>query len=413
MKYFTRLLLLSLLTANASAESILIKNVDIYSGSKTLPSSHIYIVDGRITALGEAVPETADRVIDGSGKSISPGLFNAETHLGAVEVSAIRQTVDFYTDNAEVTASLKVADAFNPNSTLLPHNRIHGLTHALSVPESNSGLFAGQVALIELGNPPRVLNDSVAVAMEFSEYGASLAGNSRAAAMAVLRQNLADAIDFSANKNAALAGQRREYSLSLADLQALEPIVKGTQPLIVKVHRASDISNILKLADEYAIKLILSGVMEGWMVANDIARANVPVIMDPIYNLPQSYESLGARLDNAKLLNDAGVTLIFTGMSSSQSTHNAYLVRQSAGNAVANGLDKNSAIAAMTTNPTSVFNANLNTDIKVGAIANLVLWGGDPLEMTSEAELVMINGEQIAMASRSLQLRDRYFKAAP
>jgi len=149
------------------------------------------------------------------------------------------------------------------------------------------------------------------------------------------------------------------------------------------------------------------------MVANDIARANVPVIMDPIYNLPQSYESLGARLDNAKLLNDAGVTLIFTGMSSSQSTHNAYLVRQSAGNAVANGLDKNSAIAAMTTNPTSVFNANVSTDIKVGAIANLVLWGGDPLEMTSEAELVMINGEQIAMASRSLQLRDRYFKAAP
>ena len=319
--------------------------------------------------------------------------------------------MDFYTDNPNVTASLKVADAFNPNSTLLPHNRTHGLTHALSVPEANTGLFAGQVSLIELGNQPRVIHDSVAVAMDFTEHGVSLAGNSRAAAMAVLRQNLADTIDFAANKRAAMAGERRDYSLSLADLEALEPVVSGAKPLIVSTHRASDISAMLALANDYGLTLIFRGATEGWMVADAIAAAKVPVIMDPIYNLPVSYESLGARLDNAKLLADAGVTLVFTGMGSS--THNAHLVRQSAGNAVANGLDKLAAIAAMTVTPAQLFNANVSGEIKLGAVADLVMWGGDPLEMTSEAELVIIDGDVVPMASRSLQLRDRYFKATP
>ena len=145
------------------------------------------------------------------------------------------------------------------------------------------------------------------------------------------------------------------------------------------------------------------------MVADEIAAAGVPVIIDPINNLPSSYETLGARLDNAKLLSDAGVKLLFTNTSRSTS-HNAYLVRQAAGNAVANGLDKIVAIAAMTSNPAQLFDAPVSGDIAVGKIADLVLWGGDPLELTSEAELVMINGEIIPMESRSLQLRDRYFK---
>lgn len=415
MKNLNHLLLvatLGLVSANITAETLLIKNADIYTGKTLLPATDLLIVDGRVSALGKSAAQKADLVIDGSGKSISPGLFNADTHLGTVEVSAIEPTVDFYTDNTTVTASLKVADAFNPNSTLLPHNRSHGLTHALSVPESNSGLFAGQVALIELGNQPKVIDDSVAVAMNFTENGVSLVGKSRAAAMAVLRQNLADAIDFAAHQSAALAGERRDYSLSLADLAALEPVIAGDKPLIVSTHRASDISNMLALAAEFDLKLILKGAAEGWMVAEAIAAAGVPVIMDPIYNLPGSYESLGSRLDNAKLLADAGVTLLFTGMGS-QRTHNAHLVRQSAGNAVANGVDKIMAIAAMTVNPAQLFKANFSAEIKAGTVANLVLWSGnDPLEVTSEAELVIVAGEVVPIASRSLQLRDRYFNPA-
>ena len=408
MKYTLTLLVLTLVSTLATASSILIKDADIYASSGLLVKTNLYIENGKIAAIGVQSPATADIEIQGLGKSITAGLFNSSTQLGTVEVSAIEQTVDFYSENETVTASLRIADVFNPRSTLIPHNRVHGLTHSLLIPESGTHLFAGQVALVQLGNQPKVIHPSLAVALDFTERGISLMGGSRAAALVQLRQALDDAKDFSRNRKAALAGDHRDYVLSYADLAALEPVVNGTKPLLVRTNRASDISIILDLAKNFQLQLILSSALEGWMVADEIAKAQVPVIIDPIHNLPNSYESLGARLDNAKLLADAGVKLLFTGMDW-HNTHNAYLVRQSAGNAVANGLDKSVAIAAMTTNPAQLFNAPVTGDIAIGDIADLVLWGGDPLELTSEAELVMIEGEIIPMKSRSLQLRDRYF----
>ena len=408
MKYTLTLLALTLVSTLATASSILIKDADIYASSGLLVKTNLYIENGKIAAIGAQSPATADLEIQGLGKSITAGLFNSSTQLGTVEVSAIEQTVDFYSENETVTASLRIADVFNPRSTLIPHNRVHGLTHSLLIPESGTHLFAGQVALVQLGNQPKVIHPSLAVALDFTERGISLMGGSRAAALVQLRQALDDAKDFSRNRKAALAGDHRDYVLSYADLAALEPVVNGTKPLLVRTNRASDISVILELAKNFQLQLILSSALEGWMVADEIAKAQVPVIIDPIHNLPNSYESLGARLDNAKLLADAGVKLLFTGMDW-HNTHNAYLVRQSAGNAVANGLDKSVAIAAMTTNPAQLFNAPVTGDIAIGDIADLVLWGGDPLELTSEAELVMIEGEIIPMKSRSLQLRDRYF----
>ena len=408
MKYTLTLLVLTLVSTLATASSILIKDADIYVSSGLLIKTNLYIDNGKIAAIGAQSPATADIEIQGLGKSITAGLFNSSTQLGTVEVSAIEQTVDFYSENETVTASLRIADVFNPRSTLIPHNRVHGLTHSLLIPESGTHLFAGQVALVQLGNQPKVIHPSLAVALDFTERGISLMGGSRAAALVQLRQALDDAKDFSRNRKAALAGDHRDYVLSYADLAALEPVVNGTKPLLVRTNRASDISVILKLAKNFQLQLILSSALEGWMVADEIANAQVPVIIDPIHNLPNSYESLGARLDNAKLLADAGVKLLFTGMDW-HNTHNAYLVRQSAGNAVANGLNKSVAIAAMTTNPAQLFNAPVTGNIAIGDIADLVLWGGDPLELTSEAELVMIEGEIIPMKSRSLQLRDRYF----
>ena len=409
MKYTLPLLALTLVSTLASASSILVKDADIYASSGLMVKTNLYIKNGKIVAIGERAPLTADLEIQGLGMSVTAGLFNSSTQLGTVEVSAIEQTVDFYSENEAVTASLRIAEAFNPRSTLIPHNRVHGLTHSLLVPESATHLFSGQVALVQLGNQPKVIHQSLAVALDFTEHGVSLMGGSRAAALVQLRQALDDAKDFSRNRKAALAGEHRDYVLSYADLAALEPVVNGTKPLLVRTNRASDISTILNLAKEFQLQLILSSVLEGWIVADEIASAEVPVIIDPIHNLPNSYESLGARLDNAKLLADAGVMLLFTGMDW-HNTHNAYLVRQSAGNAVANGLDKSVAIAAMTTNPAQLFDALVSGDIAVGDIADLVLWSGDPLEVTSEAELVIINGEIVPMESRALQLRDRYFE---
>ena len=393
----------------AHAESLLIKGGDIYTGGKLIPATDIFIDNGRIEAMGKNLSMSADKVVDAAGQSITAGLFNSYTQLGVVEVSAIEQTVDYYTERPDITAALKMADAFNPNSTLLPHNRAHGLTHAVVMPESGAGMFSGTVALAQLGQSPRIVRDNRGVAVDFTEAGVALAGNSRAAALALLRQALNDARDFSANKRAAMAGESREFSLSLMDLAALEPVLKGETLLFAKVERASDIRQMLALAKAYNLKLMLVGASEGWMLADEIAAAKVPVLMDPIENLPTGYQSLGARLDNAALLHRAGVELLFTGMSW-HNTHNAYLVRQSAGNAVANGLDKHVAIAAMTTNPARWFNAPVKGDLSQGGLADLVVWSGDPLEVTSMPTLVIAAGGEASLVTRATMLRDRYFE---
>ena len=102
--------------------------------------------------------------------------------------------------------------------------------------------------------------------------------------------------------------------LSFADLEALGPVVAGTKPLLVSTHRANDSSNILGVAKDYNLQLILSGVFEAWLVADQIASAGAPLIIEPINNLPSSYESLGARIANAKLLTDASINMLITGM---------------------------------------------------------------------------------------------------
>ena len=408
LKTLCATLLLANITHAASAETLLFDDVVIHSAEGVSEVQDVLIQGSKIKSVADSIaPPAGVTVIDGKGKVLTTGLFNAATHLGVAEIDQIATTVDVYSENTSVTAAVKIADAFNPDSVLLANNQINGLTHALVMPGSSASIFAGQTALVELGNTPRVVDDSVGVVVQLGEYGQQIAGGSRAAALALLREALDEAKDYSANKASVAQGNRRAYTNSYADLKALSPVVAGSKPLIVNVSRASDIKHVLKLAAQYRIKLILSGAQEGWKLATEIAAAKVPVIMDPIYNLPIAYESLGARLDNAMILDQAGVTLLFTGMSWHH-THNAYLVKQSAGNAVANGLALETAYAAMTVNPAQVFGLPV-PQVKAGADATLVLWSGDPLELSSYPDLVMVRGERSPGMSRQLRLRDRYF----
>jgi len=395
------------------AGPIVITNATIYTMSNegTMLNASMVIIDGKIAAMGKNIPlPMGVKYIDAKGGSITPGLFNSRTHIGLEEVSAIQATDDFMTTNKDITASLKIADAFNPNSVLIPHNRMHGLTRALIVPESGSGLIAGQAALVDLsGSYQSVLNDYVALVVNLGETGQHLAGGSRAAAYLQLINLLDEARDYAKNKQFYLRGQSRKFNLSMSDLEALQPIINRQKPMIISVNRAADILQTLKIAKQQNLQIILSGAAEAWMVKQQIAEAGVAVILDPVDNLPGSYETLGSRLDNATLLQQAGVTLLFTGMGW-QNTHNGYLVRQSAGNAVANGLSKTDALAAITRNPAKIFGMKDYGVLSVGSVANLVLWSGDLFEVTSEARKVFINGNLIPMQSRSIRLRDRYFK---
>ena len=237
------------------------------------------------------------------------------------------------------------------------------------------------------------------------EAGAELSGGSRSAAFLRLREAFQDTLDYAANRKAFDVGERRAYALSRLDLEALIPVVRGELPLVVTVHRASDIEAVLRFAKEWQLKLILAGATEGWMVARQIAEAKVPVLINPLDNLPGSFETLGATLENAARLYKAGVTIAFmTG-----DAHNARNLKQAAGNAVAYGLPWDAALAAMTSVPARIWGiADHYGTLEPGKDADVVIWDGDPLEVTTFADAVFIRGEAIPMTSRQIELRDRY-----
>ncbi len=416
-RYLLKAVLVSvalMLSGIVNASELLIKNALIVDGIERSRGelSDILIRDSTIVGLGNGLSAPPNgRVIDADGRPVTSGLFNADTQLGVVEIGAVADTVDSRTTNENVTASLKISDAFNASSVAIAYNRSLGISHSLIQPRNGAGLFAGSASVIKLSDTNNVVIEDAAMVVSLGQTGSELAGGSRAAAMSLLRETIEDVRDYAKNKDSFQRRNRRDYALSRHDLEALIPVVQRRLPLLVRVERASDIERVLAFAKKQKITLILSGVSEGWRVAEKIAEAKVPVIFDPINNLPSSYETLGSRLDNAKLLHDAGVKLMFTGMGW-QNTHNAYLVRQSAGNAVANGLPYHVAIQAITSNPAQILGLPGYGEIKVGSDATLVLWSGDPLEVMSNPGLVLIDGVEYSLENRATRLRDRYYKRA-
>jgi imidazolonepropionase-like amidohydrolase len=179
---------------------------------------------------------------------------------------------------------------------------------------------------------------------------------------------------------------------------------------VFNADRASDILEVLRFANSYGLNPVISGGAEAWMVAEQLANAKVPVLLNPLDNLPGNFDKLGSRLDNAAILNAAGVMVAVSGAG----THNARKQRQMAGNAVSYGLPHEAGIAALTSNPAMIFGLTDNQGmIKRNNAANVVLWSGDPLEVTSVAERVIINGKLIKMESRQTKLRDRYLPENP
>ncbi len=375
----------------------------------TLHDATVILAGGRIQAVGTgiAIPAGARR-IDAAGKVVTPGLLDSLTQLGLVEVNAVDDTEDATNLDPQLSAAFDVAEGINPRSMLIPINRVEGITRAISapgVPDAGKNLFLGQGAVIALGGAPGiVVRRSVAQFAALGEAGARVAGGTRGAAAIHLRTALRDALDYDAHRADYDRAARRPYSLPRLDLEALLPVARGQQPLVVAVNRASDIEQMLELGRELKLRLILAGVAEGWEVAGEIAAAHVPVLVSPLSNLPQSFETLGATLENAARLARAGVTLAFA----TGDSHNSRNLRQAAGNAVAYGLPWETALAAMTVNPARIWGLDDYGTIAAGKDADLVIWDGDPLELTSAAERVFIRGAEMPRDSRQLRLRDRY-----
>jgi len=397
-------------TALANAELVAIEGATIHTQTSdgVLKNATIIIEDGEITAIGKAVriPRGAT-ILAGKGKVVTPGIIDPFSYLGLVEINGVTESVDTRTKNESHGAGFDIASAINPRSTLVPVSRIEGITHAVTAPSPSHSIFAGQGAAFHLGSETdesNIIKNAVAVYANVDQRGAGIAGGSRASAFLALREALDDAKAYADNKDAYDSASLRELSASRLDLEALQGVVDGDTPLVVSVVRSNDIRQAVKLADDYNLKLVIEGAEEAWMVAKLLADNDVAVILDPLSNLPSNFNSLGSRLDNAARLHKAGVTILI----GDGNSHNARNLKQLAGNAVANGLPWDAALEALTKNAVDVFGLDGLGEIEVGDKANLVLWDGDPLEVTTFADQVFINGETIPMVSRSTLLRDRY-----
>jgi imidazolonepropionase-like amidohydrolase len=409
----------AILTASASrAQSmpIAIIGVKIHTmgPAGTIEKGAVLISDGRIAAVGADLDVFANaRIIDASGKTVTPGMFDPYSQIGVVEIGQVRETVDGVQSNERYTASFEVADAINPRSTLIPINRIEGVTRAMVAPVADaysgvSGPISGLGSIIHLGSTEGFLvSRNAALFVSLGEEGAELSEGARGNTLLQLREALEDARDFGRNRASFDSGNRREYSLSRTDLEALQPVLAGQRPMVARVHRASDIEIALALADEFGIKLIVAGGSEAWMVADRLNASRVPVVLNPFDNLPTSFDKLGSTLENAARLHQAGVVIAF----STDETHNARNMKQLAGNAVANGLPYEVALAAITINPARIYGLTGSVgSIETGKAADVVVWDGDPLELSTFAERVFIAGKEIPMVSRATLLRDRYLE---
>lgn len=402
----------------SSAQTVAIVNAHIVSPGPLgdVPRGTILIRNGRIVAAGAhvVVPPSA-RTIDARNAPVTPGLVAVDTALGLTEVSSVDGTTDNRTKNGGISAAFDVEYGLNPASALIPVTRLGGVTRAVVMPDYDDSNkerdlpFAGQAAMISLGEGANILfKAKIGMVLDLGEDGAARAGGSRAAEIVQLRNLFEDVQFYRTHKAAYNSGELRDLTLSRADLEALIPVLDGTMPLIINVHRAADIRQALALARDYRLKIVLNGAEEGWQVAREIAAAHVPVLLNPSSNIPSSFELLGATLRNATLLNSAGVEIAISG---NDPGHQVRDMRYNAGRAVSRGLPYAAAIEAITLAPARIFGVDDKLgSIAPGKIADIVIWDGDPLEPLTEPVAILVDGREQPMTSRALELRDRYLK---
>ena len=392
------------------AQDIAIINarVVVGDGGAPIPGGTVVVRGGKVVAAGAGVAVPAGvRTIDAKGGWVTPGLFVAVTNLGLVDVEYVTESNDDSAATAVFNAALDVGPAINPLSQQITVSRAGGITRAAIAPTGTTAIFAGQGAVIDLaadGNP--VTRGRAFQYIELGEAGAVLAGGSRVSAHAALRNALAEAQGFATRGDDAL--------LTRADAAALVPVVTGKQQLLVHVERAQDIRMVLALRAEFpALKLVIVGASEGWLVAREIATSGVPVIASPLNDLPAQFETLAATQSNVGRMTAAGVKVAIGKLSNNDQPRWA---PQYAGNLVAlnrvpgaKGLSWGQAFATISSIPAEILGlGDSHGSLKTGRAGDVVIWDGDPLEVSSGVVAVYIDGIEQPLSNHQTRLRDRY-----
>ncbi|HEU5467941.1 MAG TPA: amidohydrolase family protein [Steroidobacteraceae bacterium] len=399
---------LLLAPAFAGAQDLLIRGARVHTAGSagTLDNADVLVQGGKIAEVGGnlAAPAGAN-VIEAKGRPLTPGLFGGVSQIGLEEVNLEESTYDA---ELKLTApawqhmwrpEFDVTPAFNSRSIVLPVMRVEGVTWGMLSPLAADSLVIGQGSGVTLdGRFDAALEGSRTLFVNWGSAAHEASGGSRAAQYMLFDQAIREVREPGSSGPAAL--------LLPEGRAALKAYLAGGR-VVFYVQRASDIREVVRFAKARGMKPVIAGGAEAWVVARELADAGVPVILDPLENLPNDFDRLGARFDNAKILDEAGVRIAFSQTDSFHLRKN----RQLAGNAVAHGLPWDAGLAAITSSPAEIFGVGgARGRIEKGQAADLVLWSGDPLEVTTVAERVWIAGSPVTMRSRQTELRDRYLE---
>ncbi len=404
------LLALTCIAAPATAQTVAITNAEIHTVSgNVITGGTIVLQNGRIAAVGRNVQVPSDaRTIDGTGKIVTPGFMDSFSQIGLGEIgNGAPGTNDHTTTETDLGPLFNPSWGLNPENTYIPNTRVRGLTSAVLRPGGNQ-VFTGQGAVIALDGesvPDMLRAASVAFYTAMGEAGSSRAGGARAANYQRLYDALWDAraatlsSDDDDDDEDEDDEEEKRSDLKDRQLEALGAVINKTVPLVVSANRKSDLRMALHLGREFDIRIVIAGGAEGWQVADELASAGVPVIITATTNLP-TFDGLSATLENAGRLQAAGVEVLLTG--GRAITHNGGL-------AVANGMDHAAALRAVTLGPATVWGMSETMgSLEEGKVADVVVWSGDPFELSTSAEHVFIGGREIPNDSRQERLFDRY-----
>ena len=397
----------------ADAQTVAITNGTVYpvSGPK-LDGATVLLRDGKIVAVGRGITVPADAtVVDATGKWVTPGLIHAGSSLGIrlTDNGAQEQTQEDIVEG-EVKASFNVAEGIDPASMTIPAVRVEGVTTALTMPLE--GLIPGQAVVIDLAGDrieDMLVRSPAAMIVDLGQGGKEGGGGSRAGALFRLRLILRDAKEYATRKEDFRKAQIQPLSAPAPELEALQPVLAGQLPMLVLANRRSDIASALRIAKEFGLRIVIWGGAEAWQIASDLALAKVPVVLEPLKDVP-TFDALNARLDNATLLRKAGVEVVAAQRDAAFSRD----LRTAAGNEVRNGMSWDDALRSVTLAPATVLGIEQRAgSLEPGKAANVVVWSGDPFEFSSRAEHVFIRGVDVPLTNRQTELRERYRTLPP
>jgi imidazolonepropionase-like amidohydrolase len=363
-----------------------------------IPKGNVIITDGVIRAVGPEAAHPHIPTFDAADRWIVPGFVEAHAHVGINEESTGEAGTDTNESSSASTPGVRAIDAVNIDDPGFRDCLEGGVTTVIVRPGSSNPIGGLTVAMKTWGGrtvDEQVLSDALSLKSALGEnpktaFGVSgMEPKTRMGIAHVIRQAFEDARNYAQLRHSAGDGPfRRDLHL-----ETLERVLAGDLIWDVHAHRHDDIATAMRLAREYGVRLVVQHGTESYRLADRLAAAGIPVIYGPTMTARSKVELSERAPECIVTLAKAGVHFALT--TDHPELPIEFLVNEAA-LAVKEGLDRNLALAAITTSPASIY----GLDDRVGALAagmdgDAVVWSGDPLDLRSRVEQVFISGVMV------------------